>query len=80
LQRKYKEKIEQYKKKLSEYKDRLDQKEQALQDFNRKNEEDRIINEKNIEILQLRMQEQRETYEHKIILIEEEYHKKMVYY
>lgn len=75
---KYKEKIRQYKNKLMEYREKFSNTEREHFEFKKKFNEDRIISEKNAEILQLKAQEQRESLEHKMFLMEDEYQRKIV--
>lgn len=54
------------------------EKDSIIIELNKKMDEDRIINEKNLEIIQIRLHEQKEAYENKFLLQEEENHRKIV--
>ena len=58
-----------------EYKTKLNDKEK---DIGRKVDEERMILEKNMEVLQLKMAELKENYENQFLLVEEDNHKKWV--
>lgn len=70
--------MEKYKKKIIECKNRLNDKDKEIREIARKNGEDHIVQEKNIEIMNLRLQEQKESYENRILQMEEESHQKLV--
>jgi len=70
--------VEKYKKKIIECKNRLNDKDKEIREIARKNGEDHIVQEKNIEIMNLRLQEQKESYENRILQMEEESHQKLV--
>ena len=78
LQAKYKEKIEKYKSKILDLKGRIADKEKDIREVTRTADEDRIVQEKNIEILQLKLQEQKEHFENRLLHQEEENHSRMV--
>ena len=78
LQAKYKEKVEKYKAKIVDLKARIADKEKDIREVTRTADEDRIIQEKNIEILQLKLQEQKEHFENRLLHQEEENHSRMV--
>jgi len=80
LQARYKEKIEKYKAKIVDLKGRIADKEKDIREVTRTADEDRIIQEKNIEILQLKLQEQKEHFENRLLHQEEENHSRMVCY
>lgn len=56
----------------------MTEKDGSIIELNKKLDEDRILHEKNMEIMQLKMNEQKESYEHKIVLLEEDHHKRTV--
>ena len=78
MQNKYKEKVEKYKKKILDCKNKIADREKEIHEITRRSDEERIVQEKNLEILQLKLQEQRESYENRILLTEEDNHNKMV--
>ena len=78
MQNKYKEKVEKYKKKILDCKNKIADREKEIHEITRRSDEERIVQEKNLEILQLKLQEQRESYENRILITEEDNHNKMV--
>lgn len=75
---KYKAKIGEYKQKINEYRDQMSNYEREFYEIKKKSDADRIISEKNTEILQLKLQEQKENYEHKLFLLEDDHQRKIV--
>lgn len=73
-----KEKIEFLKKKATEYKSRVVDKEKEMNELNRKHDEEKVISEKNMEIMNMKLSEQKESFEHKIMVLEEDNHRKIV--
>lgn len=78
MQRKYKEKVEKYKKKILDCKNKIADREKDLHELTRRSDEDRIIQEKNLEIMQLKLQEQGENSENRILHMEEEHYNRLV--
>lgn len=70
--------MEKYKKKILECKSQVASREKEANEIRRRNDESRFQTDRNVEGMQVRLQEQQEYYENQIVHIEEENHRKMV--